>query len=122
MNEWAKVGFPDPTKPWAGLSAPEEKVMSFLRQFGSEDEFIGWCEVQGVKGMKGASSRCLVSKAVWQATGVPIATGPVTWLQREMADHPRAKTAWMLPMDLLDVPKKFDEGWWPHLEEPTCPS
>jgi len=114
-KEWVRPGLVP--------SAVEEKVMMFLRQFGSEEEFIGWCEVQGVKGIMGASSRCLVTQAVLQATGVPIATGIATWVQRAGEGLDRGEAAWMLPLDLLDVPRKFDSYAWPHLvEAPTCPS
>lgn len=108
------------------MTPQEEKVKLFLGQFGTEGEFVAWCEGQGVKGQKGRSTRCLMAQAIQTATGVPVAV-------QTLHPNPLIETlgCWRVRLDGSEyqemppavsmVPWRFDLGMFPQLESPKSP-
>lgn len=93
------------------MNAAIEKVQGFLDQFGSAEEFVGWCEVQGVKGYRTESAACLVANAIETATGVEVSVGHGAWALPALGSETQ-----LLPPALRRVPEDFDMGRYPHLE------
>lgn len=96
------------------MTPQAEKVEQFLNQFGHEDEFIAWCEGQGVKGVPWMGAQCLLSEAVHRATGLTgIYVGYVDKDSRVSVDH---QVSVRVPAPISAVPLKFDMGKWPDLD------
>ena len=117
--------------PYAEVEFPKSgesgwnKLQQFWQQFGSEGEFVAWCEGNGVKGIKKNAGMCLVSKAVYVATGQDIAVeyGRYYHIQSVNVQTSQGIQAAEvygfqsnLPEALKDVPYKFDSGHYPQLE------
>jgi hypothetical protein len=100
---------------WTSVAPTPEtmKITAFLKQFEDEGEFIAWCQGQGVKGMRANGHKCLLAKAVKMATGQDVGVDHHSIMhlleERRMAPV-------FLPLALAEVPRKFDQQFWPELE------
>ena len=102
------------------MTPEEDKVQRFLDQFSSEDEFLAHCRVNGVRGCPVQSTDCLLSVAIFRATGIETAIscqGNPGW-RAKVSGHWLPRRA--LPCALARTPLRFDYRMWPDLIRPLA--
>ena len=101
------------------MTPEEDKVQRYLDQFGSEDEFLAHCRVNGVKGCPVQSTDCLLSVAIFRATGAEVAiyTAYGGGWRAKISRHWLGRHA--LPGPLTRIAKQFDNRLWPDLIAPA---
>lgn len=97
------------------MTPQEEKVHLFLHQFRAEDEFIAWCEGNGVKGRTCDKTLCLISQAIGAATGVDAVVGYGEYQVRYGPRKNDYGPLIALPPRLAETPRRFDLRRWPKL-------